>query len=159
MTTIDEVLRFIDGADSLQMTQIAEAHRRRAKQMRREAAYSAGGSGFVKGARVVMQGLSPKYLNGTPGTLTGRRKGTKFEVEFDPHVTDHRAFARFGRTAFCPATALRLAEPPAQTDGHAAKREKIRKLLAKADSTQFPFEAESLRMKAAELQAEIDEVA
>jgi ribosomal protein L21E len=103
--TIDQVVDFIyNDADAGDVERIVDAvrdSRRQARQVDRRQAMRE----FSIGDRVSLHGLSPKYVNGSRGTITGRANA-KFVVELDDD-TPQRVFARCGKSPRIPAVCLK----------------------------------------------------
>lgn len=102
--TVGDATAFILRASRVELDALNEAMKARYRNLRTEANIAAVDE-FEVDDRVALTGLSPKYVNGSRGTIVGR-SGVKFKVELDDEC-DPRVVNRFGKTLTVPGAALK----------------------------------------------------
>jgi hypothetical protein len=108
-TTLSDVLGFISStATTEDLAAISPLMNERRKILAKVEA-SLNKAVLVPGTKVRLSGLSPKYLNGLTGTVTGPgRRPNDLQVAFDDESKWHAR--RFGTSVSCPANALTKVE-------------------------------------------------
>lgn len=97
MNTLQDALVFVFNADEHELKRLQMAVTERSRQIRTERKHEALAT-FQTGDRVELQGLSPKYLNGTTGTIL-RIEGTRFAVTLDHQVGKYHGVIRIPASA------------------------------------------------------------
>lgn len=103
---LSEVLAAISTMTESQLMAVRDAANGRQSILRQIAA-SVALDTLEVGAEVVLQDLSPKYLNGARGTVSGKRDGKIVVALSEPIRFDIRN--RFGSTVTAPASCVKAA--------------------------------------------------
>lgn len=104
---LNEVLSSIATMSHEDLNRVFVAVKARTSVLRAEATMTAI-TNFEIGDPVVLQGLSPKYVNGATGNIVGVL-GSKFRVKLGDDASNWRARARYGLELSVPASCIRRA--------------------------------------------------
>ena len=105
---MQDVLRAVSEMSTEDLERVGKAINDRYRVLRTIRA-SVNLASVAVGGRVTLDGLSPKYINGSRGTVT-RVAGTKVTVDLDDTFRESRARQKYGATLTVPASAVRVLE-------------------------------------------------